>query len=214
MAKVQPFKNRIISHEDVDAKTLKAHPLNYRIHPDIQRRALTAVVDDVGWISEVIVNKQTGRIINGHLRVEMAAERGETVPVCYVKLSPAEEKLALATFDSVGQMASIDDAMMNKLLEGIEVGDNPELNGMLDALLTEAQAATPQPVDNPDWQPVARATAAKGNVKNLQIKPVLYAAELFTFERALQKTGIPNRGKALMAICETYLRANDGNEKR
>lgn len=38
-----------------------------------------------------------------------------------------------------------------------------------------------------------------------QIKPVLYAADIAVFENAIQATGIPNRGEALMAICKAYL---------
>lgn len=38
-----------------------------------------------------------------------------------------------------------------------------------------------------------------------KIKPVLYAAQVATFELAVKATGIRNRGDALVAICEAYL---------
>ena len=37
------------------------------------------------------------------------------------------------------------------------------------------------------------------------IKPVLYAADIVTFEAAILATGIVNRGEALIAICAAYL---------
>ena len=43
-----------------------------------------------------------------------------------------------------------------------------------------------------------------------QIKPVLYAEEIKTFEEAMRNTGIKNRGQALITICEFYL----DNEER
>lgn len=46
--------------------------------------------------------------------------------------------------------------------------------------------------------------------KHKQIKPVLYAEEVGIFERAIALTGLPNRGKALIAICEYYLEETEG----
>lgn len=38
-----------------------------------------------------------------------------------------------------------------------------------------------------------------------QIKPVLYADEVATFEAALKRTGLTNRGQAVVAVCRFYL---------
>lgn len=43
--------------------------------------------------------------------------------------------------------------------------------------------------------------------KKKQIKPVLYADELETFEAAILETGEVNRGKAIIEICEYFLSA-------
>lgn len=44
--------------------------------------------------------------------------------------------------------------------------------------------------------------------KKKQIKPVLYADELSTFEAAILATGQTNRGRAIIEICEYYLKNN------
>lgn len=41
--------------------------------------------------------------------------------------------------------------------------------------------------------------------KQKQIKPVLYVDEIAIFERALQATGIDNRGQAVLEVCRFYL---------
>ncbi|MCP4437162.1 MAG: hypothetical protein GY812_16890, partial [Actinomycetia bacterium] len=52
-------------------------------------------MEAIGWLQSVIVNKTTGHLVDGHLRVKMDARRREpTVPVTYVEISEAEEKAA------------------------------------------------------------------------------------------------------------------------
>ncbi len=42
----------------------------------------TAVVLPKGWVTEVIVDRSTGNVVDGHLRIELALARDEaTVPV-------------------------------------------------------------------------------------------------------------------------------------
>ncbi len=71
------WRSRIVGHGDADPQTLVAHPENWRAHPRNQRRAMAGVLDRVGWVQDVIVNRRTGRILDGHLRVALALERGE-----------------------------------------------------------------------------------------------------------------------------------------
>ena len=52
-----PWRSRIVGHADVAPERLRAHPLNFRRHPAAQRRSLTAVLGDVGWVASVIVNR-------------------------------------------------------------------------------------------------------------------------------------------------------------
>lgn len=75
------WRNRIVDHDVVLAGDLTANPANARMHPRAQRAALGALLDGVGFIAPVIVNRTTGLIVDGHLRVEQASERNESVPV-------------------------------------------------------------------------------------------------------------------------------------
>lgn len=101
-----PWRSRIVSHAEVPPADLVRNPRNWRTHPNEQQRALTGALSEVGWVTEVIVNQTTGRVVDGHLRIELALERKEpSVPVTYVELSEDEEGLVLATLDPIGAMA-------------------------------------------------------------------------------------------------------------
>jgi len=102
----------------VDAADLMANPANWREHPQYQRNALGGALGEVGWVQGVIVNRTTGRLIDGHLRVMLARERGEQVPVTYVELSEDEERLVLATLDPLAALAvTNEDALADLLAE-------------------------------------------------------------------------------------------------
>lgn len=52
---------------------------------------LLGPLGEVGWVAEVLVNRTTGNVVDGHLRIELALARDEpTVPVTYVELSDAD----------------------------------------------------------------------------------------------------------------------------
>ena len=112
------YRNRIVGSGTMNPADLKANPMNWRKHPAEQSKALDDALSRLGWIQDVIVNKTTGHLIDGHLRVETALKNKEAeVPVKYVELTEEEEKLALATFDPLTMMAEQDDEMLKKLLE-------------------------------------------------------------------------------------------------
>jgi hypothetical protein len=55
---------------------------NWRVHPKAQQEALAGVLDHVGWVRQVLVNKRTDHVVDGHLRVDLARARGEgSIPV-------------------------------------------------------------------------------------------------------------------------------------
>ena len=78
-----PWQNRIVGHADVAPDQLVANPSNWRLHGKAQQAALAGALDEVGWVQQVIVNQQTGHLIDGHLRVELARAANEPVPVVY-----------------------------------------------------------------------------------------------------------------------------------
>lgn len=104
---VDAWRNRIVGEGMVAAAELVPHPQNWRKHPQEQGAVLTQTLDGVGWVQRVIVNRRTGRMLDGHLRAELARRQGEAtpVPVVYVDLSEEEERAVLATLDPIASMA-------------------------------------------------------------------------------------------------------------
>ena len=102
----------------VDPELLLANPFNYRIHPRFQQDALAGMLEEVGWVQNIIVNKSTGHVIDGHMRVTLALRNEEPeIPVLFVELTEHEEKLVLATIDPISGLAIHDAAKMTELLD-------------------------------------------------------------------------------------------------
>ena len=128
------YQNRIVGHGQVTPDELVANPKNWRVHPRAQRDALSAVLERVGWVSDVIVNRRTGYVVDGHLRVALAITKGEpSVPVKYVDLSPEEEALVLTTLDPIAAMAAADKEQLETLLRDLE-GEDGAVRDLLDSL--------------------------------------------------------------------------------
>lgn len=127
----EQWRNRIVGEAEVLASELVPHEWNWRTHPKAQKDALSDVLDQVGWVQRVVVNRRSGKIVDGHARVELCAARGETVPVVYVDLSDQEEALILATLDPLGAMAGKDSDKLAGLVA--EIGDltSVSLNDLL-----------------------------------------------------------------------------------
>lgn len=95
----------------------------------------------MGLVDEVIVNRQTGFLLNGHLRVSLALEQGQaTVPVKYVDLTPEEEALVLATFDPLTAMAEADRDALEALMAEVKT-ESPAVLAMLEGL-AQAELST------------------------------------------------------------------------
>ena len=122
--------NRIVGHGEEPPDQLLAHPSNWRIHPQVQQQALASVLGEVGIVQSVVVSRTTGRLLDGHLRAELAIAAGQpTIPVVYVELSEEEERIVLASLDPIGAMAAADREKLSELLSGIE---NDNLSGLLE----------------------------------------------------------------------------------
>jgi DNA modification methylase len=118
------WRNRITGTGEEAPDRLLANPTNWRIHPKAQQDALAGALAAVGWVQQILVNRRTGFVVDGHARVALALSRGEpTVPVLYVDLDPDEEALVLATLDPIGAMAERDDDKLRALLADVTVDD-------------------------------------------------------------------------------------------
>jgi len=115
------WKNRMVAEGERSAKDFNLNALNWRTHPDLQREAMNAILKEIGWVQRVLVNRTTGNVIDGHLRVEEALKNGEDTPVPYVEveLSEEEERQILALFDKLTGMAGKDPEKYAELIESI-----------------------------------------------------------------------------------------------
>ena len=125
------IKNRIVGSGEEQLDQIMFNPRNWRIHPLSQQDALKGVLEEVGWVQQVIVNKRTGNLIDGHLRCQLAAREGaKTIPVVYVDVSEDEEALVLATLDPIGAMAATDKQKLDELFQDIN-SDNENVQKMI-----------------------------------------------------------------------------------
>ncbi len=151
------WRNRIVGHADVAPVELVPNPRNWRTHPAEQQRALVGALGEVGWVAEVLVNRTTGHVVDGHLRIELALARHElTVPVTYVELSEDEERLVLASLDPLAAMATAEKDALEALLAGLAPEDEAlavllaelaEQNGIRRPVLGDPGDVPPTPTD-------------------------------------------------------------------
>jgi len=133
------WQNRIIGYKEEPPEQLLANPHNPRRHPAQQRETLRASLDTIGIIDEITVNQRTGRLIDGHARVEEYISAGiPLVPVKYVDLSEEEELKAIAIFDAISALADYDQESLESLLDTIELDSEP-LESMLDDLTSKTK---------------------------------------------------------------------------
>lgn len=82
------------------------------------------MLDQVGFVQSIIVNRSSGFVVDGHARVALAISKHQpSVPVVYVELEDAEERMVLATLDPLSALATSDADQLAALLDGLEPAD-------------------------------------------------------------------------------------------
>ncbi len=125
------WRNRIVEQVDMPVGQITANAMNWRKHPRGQAAAMNGIIDEVGLVQSVVLNRRSPAagwpdgtdpaLVDGHLRLELAKKQGEqTLPVTVVDLSEAEEKMVLATFDPIGGLARSNDDILQRLLPQID----------------------------------------------------------------------------------------------
>lgn len=139
------WKIRKVGEEIRPASWFLANPYNWRIHPQGQRKALTGVLSDLGWLDSVKVNLRSSdlwgenrgipTLFDGHCRIEEALKVGEStaVPLEYYDLDPSDEAEALATLDPISALAVAAPAQLDLVIRGFN-SDNEDVQRLVDDL--------------------------------------------------------------------------------
>lgn len=212
MTAVATWRNRITGSGVESPDQILANPANWRVHPKHQQDALEGVLNEVGWVQDVIVNQRTGHLVDGHLRVSLALRRGEAeVPVKYVDLTEAEESLVLATLDPLSALATTDAGKLDELLRDISTGE-----AAVQEMLAElAERSGIVPTDDASWSDAfdALPDGDKSPFEQMTFTVHTRQAEIIrdAITRAkaqgpFEDTGNENgNGNALARICEAYV---------
>ena len=160
----------------------------------------------------ILVDKN-GKVIAGNKTVETAADIGlEDVIIVRTKgdklVAVLREDLDLDDGDQARLLAYADNRTSETGFEidvGVlefDLGEGLDLSALYKPDELEEMVST-RLGDAGD--PTGRSL---GDVEK-QIKPVLYVSDISIFERAIRKTGMKNRGQAVIEICRAYLGENE-----
>ncbi len=114
-------RDRIVELRRVRAGDLAPNPANWRRHPDRQRRALRALLREVGYADALLARETDDgslMLFDGHLRQSLDPE--QIVPVLVTDLSQTEADKLLATLDPLAALAQPDPAALEPLLGRVQ----------------------------------------------------------------------------------------------
>lgn len=144
------MRDRIKELRRIKAGTLKPHPLNWRTHPEGQRGALLAILQEVGYAAALLARELpdgTLELIDGHLRAETTPDA--EVPVLIVDLDEAEAAKLLATLDPLAAMAGANQELLSELLSGVE-SQSEALQSLFESLSGKQQGLEELSLERPE----------------------------------------------------------------
>ena len=80
--------------EWVTPDSVAENPRNWRRHPELQKEALGASLDECGWAGAMLYNETTGRLVDGHARREQALTETTTMD-----MHPFDETMIQPVFE-------------------------------------------------------------------------------------------------------------------
>ena len=125
------FRDRIVELRRVKASDLIANPKNWRLHPEGQRSALSAMLEQIGFVGAGVARDTPHgvELLDGHLRKDLAGD--DELPILIVDLNDEEADQMLATYDPLSGLALVDNDRLGGLLAGITLDENAEIRRML-----------------------------------------------------------------------------------
>jgi ParB-like chromosome segregation protein Spo0J len=147
-------------------------------------------------------------LLDGHLRLELALERGEdSLPVVVVDLTERQEQLALATLDPIGAQAEADPELLAALLEAAPP-ESPDLGALLSGVVEETGRFDVDEVPPPELKSGNRAPFQ-------QMTFTLHDSQVAIVKRALEsakgngggtsEVNENSNGNALAHACQALL---------
>lgn len=188
------------------------HERNYNRHPADQIKRIAASLRKFGQVRSIVVWRST--ILAGHGVVEAARSLGWKEIAADVLPDTYPEHLALAYVAADNELARLGDpdhAALAAILQESAAADAELLEAIgygeaeLERLLSEIEMTAL--VDASDG---GNQREALGKDADKQVKAVLYAQDVATFEAAILATGKRNRGDAVLEICRFYLGSHEG----
>ena len=110
------YKLRIREHRKICASELLVHPLNPRIHPDAQKSALTAILNEIGFARSLLAYETPEgklQLIDGHLRKELFHDQEVMVEI--LDVNEQEANALLLSLDPLAALAQFDSPTLEAL---------------------------------------------------------------------------------------------------
>lgn len=104
------WQDRIVGLDRVAPSSLLFHPDTCYFHPFNQQKSTGLLLYHIGWVAPLIVNKDTGYLLDGQMRAALADyHRQKEVPVLYVSIpDKAEEALVVWSFNALARKCLAD----------------------------------------------------------------------------------------------------------
>jgi hypothetical protein len=118
------IRTRIKAHRRVRAGDLVPHELNFRTHPDVQRKALAALYAEVGFARSLLAYElPDGRLklLDGHQRRDLDPDMEVDVEV--LDVNDDEARALLLSIDPLAALAQTQEQLRDRLLEITPVSD-------------------------------------------------------------------------------------------
>lgn len=131
------LRNRVKELRYVTASELEPHPLQHRLHPDKQKKALEAALREIGIAGALLAYEHEGklRLIDGHGRREVAPDAA--FPVLVLDVTEAEARQILAQHDALAGLAEVDAGALDALLREVSSGEEA-LQALFSEMATDA----------------------------------------------------------------------------
>lgn len=139
------IRNRVKQLRLVRLKDLRPNPRNWRTHPPCQRRALEAVLAEVGFADALIARELPDgslELIDGHLRAELLPD--DRLPVLVLDVDQQEADKLLASLDPLAALAGRNQDAVAALIARVQ-SESEHLQALFRGLREGTNLAEPAP---------------------------------------------------------------------